>query len=220
MKYQEEYAKAMLTDKRYVGAITEKMVRVWKTRDSIPNQYFNAKFVKLMKEGKEELANQVYDKYFNDAFTLRIEASDEEKKEHDRIITVFQCPKIIMRQVFLQVGLNTNLYIDAIRKDTKRVDISPANIIKLKTNIVELRSKMKKVLLTNSGKTRFSERDKEEIDRVVQDTRLANLPFMLANKTYSDRTTQRRAGKFRSTDDSEYIHYMQCISMFLLETQV
>lgn len=220
MQYNQEIAEKMLADPRWVGAIQSKMIRVWKTRGVIPNQYFNQKYVKFIKEGREDLANQVKDPYFNESFILRTEITEAEIVEHKRVIeTVLRSEKLARATIIKQCNISDNLVQDALRQegDARRVLLRPEHVLAVKKNLQELRIKMKNLVEKLQNKRHFWERDKEEIDAIINDPRLILSKF-IENEKYAGRASQRRRFKGRIFEDEEAAYYIERMAIFLLET--
>ena len=220
MEYNQDIADKMLADPRWAGAITAKMLRVWKTRGVIPNQYFNPKYVKSIKEGSKDLANQVKDPFYNENFILKTELSDAEKKEHKRILKViWKNEKINALEIARQTGVGKNQLADASREasDPRFVYLRSEHLLALKKNLQELRIKIKVVVEKLQDKKTFWERDKAEIQALLNDNRLFVFPI-LNHKTYYERWHARGRGKMQLFEDAEAAYIIEQLAVFLLET--
>lgn len=220
MKFQEQIAEKLLADPRWVGAITEKMVRVWRSRDTIPNQYFNKKYVELMKKGQSDLANQIKDPFFNEDFILKMDLTDEELKEQSKVLKVLESPKVNVLEVCKSAKVAYNFYTDAIRKDEKkRVNMRADHILALKKDLQGLRVKLKKIVDKHQNRARWFDRDKAEIDEALLDDRIV-LQTFIEHEKYSSRLRSRTSKKSSVFDDSEANYYIERSLIFLLETQL
>lgn len=219
MEFSEEIANKMLADPRWVGAITPKMVRVWKTRGTIPKQYFNPRFVELTKKN-DPAANQVKDPYFNDKFILKMDLTDDEKKLHKRIVSIiFRNKKINGREILRQAGIAFHLAEDAARDedDPRFVYLRPEHLLAIKKNLQELRIAIKNLVEKLQDKKQFWERDKKEIDELLGDKRLF-IESLLENSKYRDRWSARKRGKMQLFEDVEAAWNIERLAIFLLET--
>lgn len=221
MQYNQEIVQKMLADERYIGALTEKMARVWKTRDVIPNQYFNPKYVAFVKKNEFDKANQVKDPYFNEKFILKVDLTDDEKKLQLRIIQVLTSEKMNTNEVCRQVGISSLLFHDAQRADEKSVDMRSEHLLALKKNINELRNNIRKVIEPmNSKNGRFTERDVKQIDTLLEDKRLFIMPVIKSVELYRSRIYARQYKMAVYFEPSEIQHYIDCFALFLVETSI
>lgn len=222
MEFKQEIAEKLLADPRWEGAIQAKMLRVWKTRGVIPNQYFNPNYVKFIKEGREDLANQVKDPYFNESFILKTELTDAQKKEHDRLIKVIcRNEKINAQEIARQTGVGKNLLADASRAagDPRFVYLRSEHLLAMKKNLQELRIKIKVVVEKLQDKKTFWERDKGEIQELLNDSRFFVQP-LLNNRTYYDRWHMRGREKMQLFEDAEAAYAIEQLAIFLIETGI
>lgn len=217
MEYSEQIAAAMLADPRYVGAITEKMVRVWKSRGTIPKQYFNPKYCKAIKDGRPDLANQVKDPYYNESFTLKAPLTDAEKRLQDRLIAVLSSGKIVEKEILKAAGVAYNYWMDAKRTGTKQVDLRAEHLLLIKKVLQEYRIKVKSIVERMSDKTRFSELEVKKIDEVFASA-YVSITATVDNPLYSGRVINRIAGKQTYYEHAEISHLLNQLSIFLLET--
>jgi len=217
MEYKKEIVEKMLADPRWVGAIQDKMVRVWKTRGTIPNQYFNQKYIKLIKEGKFDLANQIKDPYFNEDFILRIEQSPEEKLEHDKLLKVLRSEKINLKQLSKLANVQYSMLADALKTTSKQVDLRPEHVLMIKKALQSFRIKVKNVVEKLQTKNTFWDSDKKMISEILESGILV-LEYAIANKAYQHRIADRKARKVSIFEDSEARFYVDKLAVFLLET--
>lgn len=219
MQYDEKIAEKLLEDPRYVGAITPKMNRVWKNRGVIPNQYFNPKYVKLIKEGDLEKANQVVDPYYNPKFILKMDLTPDEKVLQEKLLKVLDTDKLVVAEICKQVGMPKSMISDAKKeREGKQVDLRSEHILALKKNITELRLKISKVVTPLVDKTTFSNKDVKDIDSLFEDKRLCVLPLIGRNEFYRGRIFARSSGRAETFDYTEVRTYVNCFGIFLVET--
>lgn len=222
MQYNQEIVEKMLADPRYVGALTEKMARVWKTRDTIPNQYFNPKYVEFMKKGLPDKANQVHDPYFNEKFILKVDLTDDEKKLQERLGLVLRSEKLNLTEICKQSGVSMLSFHDAYRLDVeKQVDMRSEHLLALKKNLTELKVKIKKIIEPlNLKNGRFTERDIKQIDTIFEDKRFVVMPLIKGNALYRSRIYARSSKNAINYDNAEVQHYINCFALFLVESSI
>jgi hypothetical protein len=220
MKFQEEIAEKLLSDPRWVGAINEKMVRVWRTRDTIPNQYLSKKYVELIKKGQNDLANQVKDPYYNEDFILKMPLSSEEKAEHDKLLKILENPKINIRALFKVAKVSYSIYQDAIREDEKKqVDMRAGHVLVIKKALQELRLILKKCVDKHQNRANWYERDKTELDIALNDDRIV-LTIFMGHDLYASRASARNLKKMQLFEDAEASYIIERMLIFNLETQL
>lgn len=186
MNFKEETARFFVDDARWKGIITEKMVRVWRTRGVIPNQYFNPKYVDFIKQGKEDLAEQVIDKYYNPKFVIKTELTPDEKLLQEHIIRVLKNEKIRSTIVTEMAGVSYQKVID-VQKHS--VNLRSEDLLNIKKVIAEIRIKINKVLAIIESKTSNDVKIRE-IDSLLTIQPLCASPI-INNKLYAGRHYQR-----------------------------
>lgn len=219
MKYDQNIADAIENDPRWKGIVRHEMIKVWRKRNTIPNQYFNPKYVKLIKEGEIDLARQVKDPYYNEAYIVRDKLTDHQKKEQDTLLNVLKNPKLRANEVYRQIGISQNLVNGAMRpyENSRFVHLRAEHILALKKNIQELRIRLKQLVETLQDKPHYSETQVEELDSLLSDKRLMTLPI-IDNKLYYSRVYARHNNR-QTLYETEEIHFLlERIAIFLLET--
>lgn len=217
MTYDENIAQTMLSDQRWTGAINEKMLKVWRTRGSIPNHYFNPIYIKLIKEGKKDLANQIKDPFYNQNFSLKFDLSDEQKAEQKKLIEILSNPKIRVNAILKKAKVATNIFYDASRIDERAVDMRYEHIIAIKKEFQAFRIEVKKVIETAQGKLRIGDSDKRSLDKILNHDFVFVNP-LVGDKFYAGRINARKHKKSSVFDDSEAMLYIDRLAIFLIET--
>lgn len=215
MEYNEEVAQTMLNDPRWQGAIQAKMLKVWKTRNKIPKQYFNPRYFELMKKGEVEKANQIKDKYFNEAFILKQPLTEEEVELQKKIVKILEKGFFNLTELGKKNGISLHLINDAMRYDSKKVDMRPEHLLKIKKYIQSTRVDCNKVI--SSLEKRISETSVKEYDKF-----LAGVPFVytkiLSQELAYERFLSRKSkgSSYWTSDEIQSgLHYLKILSLEL-----
>lgn len=221
MEFKQEIADEMLADPRWKGAITEKMIRVWKTRNTIPNQYFNQKYVALMKKGDDK-AFQVKDPYYNEAFILKTPLTEVEKAEQEKILKILKSNSWKGKGVFEKAGIAYSFFQDATRTDEKkRVDLRSEHILSLKKQINDVRNQVKKLMSNLEAKTQFTFTNVELIDELFEKNKdLINYTVIINSELYVSRMYVRINKNGSTYDNNEITHILHYLKIFLFESQI
>lgn len=222
MQYNQEVAEKMLADPRWEGAIQQKMLKVWKTRGTIPNQYFNPRYVELTKKN-DPAANQVKDPFFNESFILKSDLTPAEEKEHDRLIYIIRKNEKLRGRVFCeQCGISYNLLNDASREKTDKrfVYMRPEHVLALKKGLQELRIKVKTWVEEVQDRRVFRDTDVAKMDALIRDQRFHVMSLLGGNKLYAGRISARKSGTQTYYDEQEIRHNIDKLAIFLIETAI
>ena len=221
MEYKQEIAEEMLADRRWKGAITEKMVKVWKTRGTIPNQYFNQKFVEFTKKGDDK-AFQVKDPYYNESFILKTPLNEAEKVEQEKILKILQSNKFSAMAIFRKLGIPYSYYNDAVREGSKRSDLRAEYILMLKKYINEIRNAANKILTVLDNKKQFTHTNVELLDNFFMQKYKDEINYItiINHDAYSKRVYYRFVHNAKIFDNDEVVHIIHHLKIFLFESQL
>lgn len=215
MQYTDKAAESMLDDKRYTGIISRQNAKVWKTRGAIPNKYFNPDYVKLISEGKEELATEIKDPYFNPEAAVKSALENASEKESSRLREVLSLDEINRTELIRLTDVRSlNDWMQG------KVKLSKSDYVKAKSQLSKFLIEGKKLIADLQKRSRYTEKDVESLDRFLSNKLIVLGKLIPSSEIRYKRIGARLSGRQTYFEPDEIGKNIDSLAYLLLKAQI